>query len=386
MVYRKLALGLVLAGALVGYGCGGDDTGGGDVPPGGDCTSDGDCMEGVCEPAGGFCTTVGDPAEGCTDSLCGPGFTCVLWGSSGEPTCPGCPAGAPRPLCLRQAGECEAGGGTGGMAQTYVLSVLNIGQAAPDGDQSVVPGFNLDGRVSDSMDEYGCFHEDFTSPPPDSEQGVDNQLGPILASVGSSLDIEGTISTNIAEGDLLILVNVEGIDDYTNDPCVTVNLELGTMEGTGATMPMLGEDGLLAPGQTINVDQRSVGLVSTQGEIVDGRLRAGPVDVELNLPIMGMSLTLNIRQALLRFDASADAISNGLLGGALGVEETVTAIVSVAPEDIPESLARSILEGQADLQPTYDAELMGLACEAVSVGLVYDGVPAVRGDEVTPTM
>lgn len=378
MVYRKLAFGLILAGALVGYGCGGDDTGG-TVEPGGSCSSDGDCMEGVCEPAGGFCTVVGDPAVGCTDSTCDAGFTCVLWGSSGE-------GGAPRPLCLRQAGQCEAGGGEGGMAQTYVMSVLNIGQAAPDGDQSVVPGFNLDGRVSDMLDEYGCFHEDFTSPPPDSEQGVDNQLGPILASVGSSLDIEGTISTNIAEGDLLILVTVEGIDDYTNDPCVTVNLELGTMEGTGATMPMLGADGLLSPGQTINVDQRSVGLVSTEGEIVNGRLRAGPVDVELNLPIMGMSLTLNIRQALLRFDISADAISNGLLGGALGVEETVTAIVSVAPEDIPESLARSILEGQADLQPAYDAELMGLACEAVSVGLVYDGVPAVRGDEVTPTM
>ena len=388
MDLKRLAFGILLSASLAGYGagCGGDDDGtgpgGGDTPLGGSCTADADCADGVCEPSGGFCTVVGDAATGCTDSTCPSGFTCVSWGSSGDPVCDTCPGGAPRPLCIEQAGDCADGIGDG-ESNTYVLGVLNIGQADPAGDANIVPGFNLDGRVSDDMDQYGCYHPDFTSPPPDNEQGVDNQLGPILSSVGSSLDIEGTIQDNIAMGKLLILVTVSGIDDYTNDPCVNVSLELGTMQDTGSETPMLDAMGHITAGQTINVDDRSVGLVESKGEIVNGRLNAGPVDVELNLPIMGMELSLNIRQALLRFNIAADGIDNGLLGGSLDVDETVTAIVMVAPDSIPESLARSILEGQADLQPTYDAEVMALACQSVSIGLVYEGVPAIRGDEVT---
>ncbi len=385
MDLKKLAFCVLLSASLAGFGCGGDDSSGPGADLGAACSSNSDCESGVCEPAGGFCTTVGDPAVGCTASTCPDGFTCVLWGSSGDPSCDTCPAEAPRPLCLRQAGECDGGFGAGA-SHTYVMSMLNIGQADPAGDPNIVPGFNLDGRNSNEDDQYGCFHPDFTSPPPDNETGVDNQLGPILSSVGMSLDIEGTIQENIADGSLLILLTVEGVDDFTNDACVNVKLELGTMQDTGSETPMLDGSGMIAGGQTINVDSRSVGLVETQGEIVNGRLRAGPVDVSLSLPIEGAALTLNIRQALLRFDISEGGLSDGLLGGALDVEETVSAIVAIAPDDIPESLARSILEGQADLNPTYDAEIMGLACEAVSIGLIYDAVPATRGDEVTVTM
>jgi hypothetical protein len=262
--------------------------------------------------------------------------------------------------------------------RTYVLGYLNIGQAAPDGDPNIVPGFNLDNRISNEDDPDGCFHLDFTSPPPDNETGVDNQLGPILASVGSSLDIEGTIAENIADGSLLILITVSEINDFTNDGDVHVALELGTMEGTGATMPTVDTMGNLTAGQKFNVNRASEGLVELSGQIVAGRLRAGPVDIILSLPIMGASLMLNIRSAQMRFNIAEAEVDTGVIGGELNVDETVNAIVMVAPEDIPESLARSILEGQADLQP----DEMG-DCQAVSVGLVFEGVGAERGESVT---
>lgn len=264
--------------------------------------------------------------------------------------------------------------------QTYVIGYLNIAQADPAGDPEIVAGFNLDGKVStDDTDPTVCYKMDYTSPAPDNEPGVDNQLGPILASVGSSLDIEGTIAENIADGSLLILMTVEGIHNYDNDPNVVVKLELGTLEGTGKTMPDVDAMGNLSAGQSINVNMTSVGLVELPGMIVNGRLRAGPADLLLSLPIMGTMLNLNIRQAQVRFDITETSMGNGVLGGELQVEETVAAIVQVAPDSIPESLARSILEGQADLQ--YDMAMD--KCLAVSVGLVFEGPNAVRGDVVT---
>src|SRR5688572_3697759 len=76
------------------------------------------------------------------------------------------------------------GDGDPGMTYTYVVSRMVVGQADPAGDPTIVPGFNLDGRVSDDTDAMGCFHADFTSPPPDNESGVDNQLGPVLGGLG----------------------------------------------------------------------------------------------------------------------------------------------------------------------------------------------------------
>ena len=264
--------------------------------------------------------------------------------------------------------------------QTYVIGYLNIAQADPAGNPEIVAGFNLDGKVStDDTDPTVCYKMDYTSPAPDNEPGVDNQLGPILASVGMSLDIEGTIAENIADGSLLIMMTVEGIHSYDNDPNVTVSLELGTLEGTGKTAPDLDAMGNLSAGQTINVNMTSVGLVELPGSIVGGRLRAGPADLVLNLPIMGSELNLNIRAAQVRFDISETAMGDGVLGGELNVDETVTAIVQVAPDSIPESVARSILEGQADLQYDMAADM----CRAVSVGLVFEGVGATRGDVVT---
>jgi len=273
-----------------------------------------------------------------------------------------------------------------GMAETrvFVINSLDVGQADPMGDPNVVPGFDLDSHNTTSMsDPMGCGFPDFTSGPPDNIDGVDNQLGPILAGVASTVDIPGAIRDNINAGTVLILVEVTGINSFMNDTSIRMNLYRGLLR-PGVTMPMLGGDGLLAPGQTFDIDERSfmsdrsTPLVSAPGRIVNGRLQAGPADFMLNIDVMSMPVMLNIRDSQTRFNITASSgISTGVLGGALRVTEVVDAVRVFAPD--LEMTIRTILSGQADLEP----DMTGV-CQAVSVGLVFDGVPAVRGDVVLP--
>lgn len=292
-------------------------------------------------------------------------------------------------LAAAMVGGCGDDGGTGtdssvpptdaGPAETlfYVANALAVGQADPTGDPSVVPGFNLDSLVSTAADPAGCLHADFTSPAPDNEPGVDNQLGPILSSVGSSIDVEGSLSENILDGTLLLLMEIEGVNDRVNDPDVTLNIFLGQMPA-GVDAPTDADgDGLIDGGQIIDIDPASVvggeSIASVAGSIVNGRMSAGPVDLELNLPIQG-GLLLNIRDASVRLTISGDTVTSGVIGGALDVEETVSTIVAIDPDAIPEALARSVLAAQADLVPDSAG-----ACTAVSVGLTFEGVDAERG-------
>jgi len=264
----------------------------------------------------------------------------------------------------------------------YVVNFADIGQADPTGDPEIVEGFNLDDRVSDDADEQGCFKPDFTSPPPDNEPGVDNQLGPILASLGGSFDVAGSIAEALADGSLLLLFEVQNVDDMTNDGCVTVNIYLGELQ-PGVTAPMLDGSGRIAGGQTFDLNSLSFTgdqpMVTVEGQIVNGRVQGGPVDISLTFAVMDTALTLAIRQAQVRFNVvgGGASIDTGVIGGQLDTEETINTI-TMAVMDVPESLARSILEGQADLEPDAAGQ-----CQAVSMGLVFEGVPATRGDVVT---
>jgi hypothetical protein len=261
----------------------------------------------------------------------------------------------------------DAGGGTTGATHEYVMHVLNVGQADPAGSPDIVPGFNLDTRVSDDTDPEGCFHPDFTSPPPDNDTGVDNQMGPILASLGSSVDVEGSIAMSIADGSLILLVRVSGVNDEASDESITVELWQGATATGGP--PMLDATGRLAAGQSF-VATTMVG--SWPGFISFGRARVATSDVPFVLPLDMGTLSILLRGGELRFDVAASGLSRGVVGGALDVDETVSAIVAVAPDSIPESLARSILEGQADLMPDVSG-----ACQEVSMALTFDTVPAV---------
>ncbi|MCS6797874.1 MAG: hypothetical protein NZ898_05005 [Myxococcota bacterium] len=295
----------------------------------------------------------------------------------------------------------DGGGGSdppGGPTYFWVVNELNVAGA---NEMGIAPGFNLDGRVSDESDAQGCNKPDYTSPPPDNEPGVDNQLGPILDALGGmGVDVGMEAQMAMAEGNLVVLVEATDVDDLRNDRSVGLSLLVAARKAcmTGDAdctptwtcdmadrecRPPLDSMGRIRAGGTFDVSRASymadgmTPLVSVTGSIVNGRFRGGPIDLMLTLPVRGAELTLRIRRAQVRFNPSMTAATQGVIGGSLNIDETVMAIRSVSTE-IPESLVRSVLEGNADLDPNAEGE-----CESISLGMTFAGVNATKGMVVT---
>ena len=125
--------------------------------------------------------------------------------------------------------------------------------------------------------------------PPDDEPGVDNVLGPVLAEGEEMFMIRAALDNNVASGLILLMLEVRGVDDFTNDDRVEVDVLFGVLP-SGVTMPMLEGDGGFVPGQTFDVDSRSLlddrmtARVSLPGMIIDGRVHAGPGGLNLTVP------------------------------------------------------------------------------------------------------
>jgi hypothetical protein len=304
--------------------------------------------------------------------------------------------------------------GATGSTRFYVINVLDIPAESPPG---TVWGFNLDG-ITTPMTEMedptafaaGCGQPDKISPAPDNITGVDNQLSPILSTLGSSLDISGTIAENLRDGDLLLLAEIEGVDDATTDDCVRLNLYLGKRvladpaatcaDAAECTAPTCGsgqtaaafceagacEDGpcvdgseVIVGGQTFDINTMSFGpggapLITAVGTIISGRLNVGPIDITVPIPIMDMTLNLMIQQAQVRATLSGDTLTLGVIGGKLDVMQIIETIAAIPDLADFRTIIETTLMNQADLDPDGTG-----TCQSVSVGLVFDAVDAVEG-------
>ena len=271
---------------------------------------------------------------------------------------------------------CTPGGS--GATHFYAINVLDIGRQVA-GMPGVVPGFNLDGRVSDGTDATSCFQQDYTAPAPDGFMGVDNQLGVVLAALESVSggDLAAGLADAIAAGDLLILVEVSDVDDLVNDDCVHVSIYYGLLPG-GVDAPMVDVDDRLLPGQTFDIDSSSLDAggaplyLLDNGRIVAGRLRAGPGPFEVRAPTDGAPLVIALDDARSRFDITADAMGAGVVGGSGPVSDLTTAFAAAFGVD--PTVSGALLEGAADL----DVNAMD-ECERISAAFVFSGVAAARG-------
>jgi hypothetical protein len=259
-----------------------------------------------------------------------------------------------------------------------VLNYLNVGQLTPDGK---IPGFNVDDRVSGPDDALGCYQPDLDSTPPDSFTGVDNELGPLLTDISGVLDVPSMLTVSIAEGKLLVLVEIEGVDDPRNDDDVTVSMMYGAT--TDLDMPDLGLDGLVAPCQTFNLLRNWImadGMTPMTrfpgSTIVDGRVRAEEgSDFPISIPLLdGTRLELIVMRPRARFDLNGWTIERGVVGGALDVGAVAEATAGLAPE--LSEFIDTLLQNSADLDPTPTVPPL---CQSISVAFVYSGVRALKG-------
>jgi len=246
----------------------------------------------------------------------------------------------------------EGGGDSGGpaMTYTYVINALTIDPADTDMNNPTMPhtGFNLDNLCSTSMSQFGCGYGDSTSmidtdqnttgctDPSGTCKCVDNQLPAVADLIGSvAPNIRGTLTDEVNQNKLALLVRVSGVNDLMNDDSVTVAVyqAFPTFTSNCNAVPTDGEYSVaMSSLNSANVDDPKVHFM---GKIVNGRLQVtSGINDQFILPlppIMGQQITLALHATQIRANLTADSGSTGNLGGFIVGQDLVTTVCTVAP-------------------------------------------------------
>lgn len=260
--------------------------------------------------------------------------------------------------------EAEPTSCDGGEPLVAVVQALSFSHAA-DG---VSTGFDLDDRVSDSDDAQGCGIEDYVDP--EGTSGIDNGFARLLPALELTefAAVQGLIYQAIASGELMIIVEITGLDDLEHDDCVTV-----TLSRAGGT-PSLGTDGLLESGQTLERDP-DVPSTTATGTFEGGRLQAGPIDLALPLQVFDVSLSFAMTDGAVRVDFDPDGNGVGVVGGAVEVDYILSVAATNGVDGRLVGLMETLMGDAADLRPNDAGE-----CEYVSTNFDLVTIPAYLFD------
>lgn len=191
------------------------------------------------------------------------------------------------------------------------MVLASYGFVRPDAMRgNSVEGFNLDGRVSAASDIEGCRQSDFTDA--SGVQGIDNQLARLLPVVDMMTGgaIDGLVQAAVNNGQLLISVTLEGLDDTRDDQCVSLVFQ--SVQG----MPFVGSDMRIDPGQTFDLARGEM-PTRTSARIRNGVLEAGPFDLPLPFAALDARFILDLRGARIRAVARPDGSLSGIIGGSI---------------------------------------------------------------------
>ncbi len=240
--------------------------------------------------------------------------------------------------------------------KTQVAVITEMWFARVDGE--VTNAVNLDG------DAEGCGQPDYTSPA--GESGVDNAFGTLLPvlELTEGAAIEVYIQDLINNGEMLIMMEMEDVDDPYEDECVNFNLLRGLGE------PTVGTDKIIESGQTFD---RNLDLPQSRAEaqsITDGVLVASPLEFSLPFQIFDVELEFNLHGSTLRFEQGVDGHHTGIVAGGLYIHEIVDFVSGRDDIDIGD-LITDFVTSKADLWPDESG-----ACQGISVVFEFKAKPA----------
>lgn len=228
-------------------------------------------------------------------------------------------------------GNQEAAGGVdgaGGSTASLVLPGLGFVTSTfgfyyqGDPEAGLQEGFNLDGRASSKEAPAAgeCAHDDFIGA--DGEPGIDYGFLRIINDEEVREDgkyvfggfregqiIDGVIGGAVKNGSMTILVQVRDLDDPSQDDDVRVRI-FGSEDG-----PALGTNNAVLQGATLSVhpDER-FHSGEVMGQVVDGVLTAGPIDLRFPVDIMIVRDELYLHDAWLRLELTEDAFEGTIAG------------------------------------------------------------------------
>ena len=251
----------------------------------------------------------------------------------------------------------------GGELEAKTLVIDQVSFVGHEGDVS--DGLNIDGRLSDRSDEETCGQEDFVSPT--GEPGVDNQfarLVPALDAVAGADSVLAVIQRTINSGGLLLSLEISKLDSLESDSCVEVQV------GRATGQPSIGANGLLEESQTYERDPNIAPTLIEGARIEDGRLVAGPFDLELPLVVDNFEVFVQIRNATIAGSFTESGRFEGIIAGAIVIPEFAESISKIdASADVLRLISTSLFR-LADLAPNAEGE-----CEELSITLDVTAAP-----------
>jgi hypothetical protein len=252
-----------------------------------------------------------------------------------------------------------------GKPRAFLISTLGFTRV--DAMTGQVPGFDVDGVVSDGSDAGSCFKKDFVSP--GGETGIDNQLALFVPELEKLLGdaVDGLVQGAINNGNLLILLDVESAAGLRNDECVDLTVQLGKGK------PTLGTDGVIEAYQTFDLDTEGEVSHAQSGTIDNGVLSIGPFELAIPIAIFDVSFTLHLHHARFRFtvDAEDGTLKEGFVGGGIVPQEVLDGVKDGAGVAQYLPVLSLVLHQSADLEP--DAEG---TCQQISAALKITAVEA----------
>jgi hypothetical protein len=253
--------------------------------------------------------------------------------------------------------------------QSSLVRTLRFARQDPRG---VSEGFDIDRHVSLSGDPIGCRHADFTSP--EGVPGIDNQIAtlvPLIESQAGGVTLDSILTTAINDGQLLLAIELLGVDDPLNDDCVTVRTR--PLIGT----PSLGTDHLVEIGQTFDAAPNGEETLVPNARIVNGVVDIGPVPLTVPVAILDARFTLHIQSGFMHIELHDDGVWSGKLAGGISISEmTMIAQGLNIPPDLMNAVML-LLASSADL----GMDATTGRCTQVSSTLLFESVTAFVYDD-----
>lgn len=256
----------------------------------------------------------------------------------------------------------DAGSCDGAPTRVAVIDELRFARQDPVG---VGDGFDLDGRTSSALDLEGCNKPDLVGP--DGSEGIDSafsSLVPVLEATEAAA-VEGLIHDAIRSGELLLVIELAGVDDPRSDDCIAASV----VRGDGA--PMVGTDGHLLDHQTF-VRHPEIAPGATEAAWVeDGVFEASGLDMGLQMQILDQALDFDLVGGRIRGTLHDDGSIDGVFAGGVAVAQILGELEGAAIDAALEDLIQSAFPAAADL---YDPATG--TCDRISMTFTYEALPA----------
>ncbi len=222
-------------------------------------------------------------------------------------------------------------------------------------------GFDLDGRASSADDNLSCRRRDLTSP--EGTPGIDNQFSLLVPALDTATSgaLDAAIQAAINNGQLMVAVTIEGVDDQLNDPCVS--LVFRRVQGR----PFVGSDTRIDPGQTFDT-LRDEPISRVTGRMRNGVIEAGPFPLGLPIAVLDARFVIQLQNARVRIRWRPDGTFEGLIGGCIDAAQMIATTQTLTIGSDLMGLVRRLILSITDLDPDADGN-----CRSFSAAVSFEG-------------